>query len=258
MLYDFTFILYLSISAIFTISFLIFAFVFIKKDDTKTIILKVFSLLVVAIHYSSIWVNYFSSGTATIDNTMILPIYPCNVIMWTLLITAFTKNKKSKFFKVIAEMTFYFGVIGGGIGLLFNANYDADSNLTNYVVLKGLLSHTFLILGSMYLLVGKFIKIRVSNVISCTIGFVILLLDGLFINGLFEYFNLPAVNSMYLLQIPFESLKWLNTITIGIIGLFIVTAVTMLYEQIFLPKKERWYYKLKMKNKDEEYERIFN
>ena len=50
---------------------------------------------------------------------------------------------------------------------------------------------------------------------------------------------------MYLLEIPFESMPWLNVITIGLLAMAIIFIATALYEQIALKKEDRWYSKLK-------------
>ena len=82
----------------------------IKKDNIKDLVLKVTSILVVVIHFSSLYVDFFvNNGEALIENSMLLPVYPCNIIMWLLLIVAFMKDKESKLYKYLAEFTF----IGG-------------------------------------------------------------------------------------------------------------------------------------------------
>ena len=85
---------------------------FVKDQKKKDIILKVAAILTLILHYSPLYVDFFTEGVAEVYATMILPLYPCNVAMWLLVITAFIKNKQSKTFKVIAEITFYLGLIG--------------------------------------------------------------------------------------------------------------------------------------------------
>lgn len=81
-------ILYIIISGILTVLLLGLAAKYAKDDKTKNKILKFFAVITVVIHYSNLWVDYFTTGGATIENNQILPIYPCNVVMWMLLIAS--------------------------------------------------------------------------------------------------------------------------------------------------------------------------
>ena len=75
-------ILYIAISGLLTAALLVLFGKFVKEQKSKERILKFFAILTVAIHYSSLWVDYFTNGgEATIENNMILPVYPCNVVM---------------------------------------------------------------------------------------------------------------------------------------------------------------------------------
>ena len=181
---------------------------------------------------------------------MFLPIYPCNVAMWLLVISAFCKNKKSKIFAYLGEFTFYLGVVGGIVGILFNEIYSSNPNLLDYGVLKGLLSHSTMLFGCIYLLVGGYIKIRVKNVVSVFLGLLLLLVDGGIIIGIHRLANLEPPNSMYLLNSPFAGLPWINTATIGIASLMLVFTITTIVEQLTLKREERWYMQLRNYKKE--------
>lgn len=224
-------------------------FFFVKTDNRKVRILKIAAVATVVIHYSSLYVDFFKTGTAEINDTMLLPVYPCNIAMWFLLIVAFVKNRESKVYKVIAEFTFYLGILGGFVGILFNEVYAATPNLSDWSVLKGLLSHATMLFGVIYLLLGGFIKIRVSNTISVAIGMIFMVIDGGIIIGLYKLFNLTPQNIMYLLEPPYPNLPWLNTWVIGITAVLLVFAITAVYEQIAIKKEDRWYNHLKGEKK---------
>ena len=82
------------ISGLITAALLVLARLFIREDQTKNKILKFFAIITVVIHYSNLWVDYFASGgSATIENNQILPVYPCNVVMWMLLIAALMQRR---------------------------------------------------------------------------------------------------------------------------------------------------------------------
>ena len=247
MLFDTTHILYMVISAILTIATLILACILIKKEENKEIFLKCVAIITVILHYSSIWVEFFGNGGSTdgLEGSHLLPIYPCHIMMWMLFIVSFIKNKTGKVFTVLAEATFWIGIVCGTIGILLNENYSNTPTLADWSIFKGLLSHSTLLLGCIYLVVGKFIKIRVLNVVSSAIGLLIFIIDGLFANWLYAVCGLDEVNAMYLLRSPFESMPWLSPILMGFAGLSLLFLGLSLYELSF-NKEDRWYSKLKI------------
>ena len=219
----------------------------INKQSTKNMILKIFAILTVMIHYSILYVDFFTNGEAMVEDTMLLPIYPCNIAMWLLIIVSFMKNKESRLFKHIAVVTFYLGLIGGSIGLVFNENYISTPSFADWSVVKGLLSHSTLIFGSLYILCGKYIEIRVENVLNVVGGLLFLIIDGIFVISIFRMFKLEPPNCMYLLENPFPEISWFSPYIIGLLATILVFMITALYEQIALEKEERWYYKLQNK-----------
>jgi hypothetical protein len=249
-MFDRNHILYILISGIITIVLLGLCSRFVKDQDKKDKILKLAAILTVAIHYSVLYVDYFSTGTAEVESTMLLPIYPCNVAMWLLLIVAFMKNRRGKVYTVLSEFTFYLGITGGIIGIVFNEIYIGNPNLADYDVLNGLLSHSTLLFGAIYLLVGGYINIRVSNVKSVFYGLMLLLVDGVAIISLYRLFGMDSPNCMYLLENPFPQIKWFNTFVLGVIGLIVVFIITSIYEQVALPESNRWYIKEKEESKE--------
>ena len=240
-------ILYMVISAVITAALLVLAGIFVKNEKYKTLIIRILAVITVALHFSDLYVEFFKTGTATVESPQLLPIHPCNVVMWLLLICAFIKNRESKAAKALLEFTFYAGIVCGTFGILLNVNYGNNPTLKDWFVLKGMLSHSTMIAGCIYILVAKFIKIRVSNCISVFLGLCLFIVDGLIINGLYSVFKLGECNSMYLLSPPLANAPWLNTWLMGIIGLILVFSVTVLYEQFALKKEDRWYVLLKDK-----------
>ncbi len=242
---DLNHILYTTIS--FAITAVIMVFLSKKSlDDTaKTRILKISAILTVIIHFSSLYVDYFSGNEPSVEQSMLLPLYPCNVAMWLLVAVAFIKKKEGTLFDFLAMATFYLGIFGGVIGITFNEIYINNPNLLDWGVLKGLLSHSTMLFGCIYLLVGGYIKICVSNMLNVFLGLLLLVADGAIIIFLHWIFGLELPNSMYLLELPFESMPWLNVVTIGILAMVIIFIATALYEQLAFAKEDRWYSKLK-------------
>ena len=247
-MFGLTHILYMLISAMISAGILIFLYVKVEDDDKKTLALRAMAVVTVIIHYSSLWVNFFATGDKTIEESQLLPIHPCNVCMWLLIACSFIKNKKSIIFKLISEFTFWGGVVCGSIGIIINENFGANPTLADYDVLKGMLSHSTMVLGCIYLLVSGMVKIRVSNVISVIAGLSFFVIDGAIINTLYLISGRGECNSMYLQELPFPDMPWLNTLTMGIMGVAVAFIATAIYEQVALPCEERWYSKLKRRS----------
>jgi len=245
MLFDLGHILYMIISLAITVALLVVFAVKIKTQSKKDLVLKIFAIVTVILHYSSLWVDFFSTGTAEVESPMLLPIYPCNICMWLLVAVAFVKKRQGIAYKMLAEFTFYAGVVCGFIGILLNEAYASTPNLLDWDTLKGLLSHSTMIVGCAYILVGRYIKISVSNVLSVICGLILFLIDGGIIIGLYKLFGLDPVNSMYLLENPLPELPWLNTFILGVFAIVLVFLATAIYEQFAFKKEERWYTKIK-------------
>ncbi len=224
----------------------------VKDPAKKNEILKASALLTVAIHYSSLYTDFFRDGSATVESSMLLPLYPCNVAMWLLLIVAFMKNKESKGFHILSEITFYLGLVGGIVGIVLNENYISNPNLADWGILKGLLSHSTMLYGCIYLLAGGYIKVGVHNMFSAVLGLCGLLIDGALMIALYKAFGLDPVNCMYLLEPPFPAMPWFNVITIGLLACALLFAFTAAYERVALAKEDRWYYKLSEKIKEKQ------
>lgn len=219
----------------------------IKQQEVKDKILKITALLSVFFHYSSLWIDFLKYGTASVDNTMLFPIYPCNICMWLLLIVAFMKNKNTFIYKTIVEFLSIAGTICGLIGLFANEIFISNPNFFDYNALKGLLSHSVMIFGTTFLLTQGYVKLRTLSVtLSTILGLSLFVCDGIIINSLFKVFNLPEVNAMYLLHFPIEK-PFINSITLGIIGIIVLFLIMTVYELLFLNREERWYHNINKK-----------
>ena len=244
-MFDLIHILYMVVSGAISVLLLLLMRKHLTSDEQKYKALKFFAVITVIIHYSSLWVDFFKNGSAEVSSVMLLPIHPCNVCMWLLVASAFMKNKDSKVYRVLTEYTFLAGCVCGFIGILLNENYDSNPTLLDYDVLKGLLSHSTMIIGCAYLAVSGIVKIRVRNTISAILGLILFVVDGTVINALYAIFKLDPCNSMYLLEAPFSDIPWLITPVMGLMGVAAAFIITALYEQFALPKEERWYVKLR-------------
>jgi len=239
-------ILYMVISGSLTAVLLWLFSKYTKDDQTKNKILKFFAIITVMIHYSNLWVDYFSNGgSATVENNQILPVYPCNVVMWMLLAAALLKNKKRLLFQLLGEFCFYGGTVCSMLGIALNVNFGNTPTLADYDVLKGLLSHSTMLVGCLYMLTGRFIKIRVFNAISVAAGLGTFVLCGICVNFLYECFGMEAPDGMWLISNPYIGV---SPMILGIVGVIVLFCVLALWE-LRLPAEKRWYHKLRRRNK---------
>ena len=63
---------------------------------------------------------------------------------------------------------------------------------------------------------------------------------------------------MYLLEAPFPDMPWLITPVMGLMGVAVAFIITAAYEQIALPKEERWYSLLREKYSKAEDKKALN
>lgn len=234
-------IMYMVISGILTVMLLFLAARYAKDQKTKNFILKLSAIITVMIHYSNLWVDYFvSGGNATIENNQILPVYPCNVVMWMLLVASLLQNKKRLLFQVLSEFCFFVGSICGIVGIVLNVNFGNTPTLADYDILKGMLSHSTMLFGCLYMMVGKYVRIRVFNAVSVTIGLGTFVICGVGVNMLYEHFGMTPPDGMFLKSNPYTSV---SPVILGLWAIVIMFCVLAVWE-MRLPKEERWYSKL--------------
>lgn len=245
MLFDLQHSLFFSISFIIVAIVEILLYKYVYKQEYKNLVLKIAAILTVIIHYSSLLYDYLTTKSAQIEENMIFMVYPCNVGMWCLLLCAFIENKNTKFYHILAEFTFYLGIVGGLIGILFNENYASTPSLANYHILKGLLSHVTMLFGAIYLKVASYIRIRIHNILSVALGYIFMLLNAVFVITIEKVFEIDASNPMYLMEVPYEAYPWINIWTMGLAGFILLLTIVTIYEIIFVKKEKRWYYILR-------------
>jgi hypothetical protein len=164
--------------------------------------------------------------------------------MWLLLIASCLKIRDNFAYRTLTEFVFWAGCVCGFVGILLNEQYALNPNMQDWGILKGLLSHSTMIVGAALFAVLGIVKIRVRNVLSVVLGLALFIVDGAAMNAMCAYFEFPPCNSMYLLYPPFADLPWLNCGFIGGVSIATAFVLTALFEQIFVKKGERWYNKL--------------
>ena len=250
MLFDVPHILYMVISALLTAGGLVAAAFFCKTQKQKDFLLRFSAIITVILHYSNLWVDYLTTGTAQLEDNHLFPIYPCNVMMWMLVAVAFVKKREGVPYTLLAEFVVWAGVICGSAGIIFNTNYSNTPDLRDYDIFKGLISHSTMLFGCIYVLVGKYIRLRVFNIVSCMAGMLVFLVDGLFMDWLFVCIGLEPVDGMFLHETPLAQFPNLSVWALMPLALLLIFGALAWYEQKRFPKEERWYTLLKeRKNK---------
>ena len=243
-MFNLSHILYIVISLVITIGLLI-GFSFIKKQKGKDWVLKGFALATFILHISIMWVDFLQhGGHAEAPGYVLWPIFFCNMCMYIYLIVAFIPNKQGRAFKWLATFVAYGAFFGGMITLFFSDYLANDPNMTQWITVKSLLSHSTMMLGCIYLFVGGYVKIRVKNLIPFCCGLVGALLIGVFLNWLFPACGIPSPNSMYLQQPALDGTPFYGYVMapIMVVSIFIFTVI---WEQFAVKKGERWYNKFK-------------
>lgn len=228
-------ILYIVCSLIVVVSTL-FGLHFIKSQKFKNLVLFIFAFACFGMHISTIYTTFFSNGgTGLAANNQLFPIYFCNYMMYLLLIASLWPNKESRFFKIFATFVAYGGAFGALITL-----FVTPPGFANWATLQSAFSHSFLLLGSLWLFVGGYVKISVYNLIPYSLGLLSCGVVGGIVELIFYLGGLPSPNAMYLVHGPHElpEFQWWMFVICMLAIIFIFTS---LWEFFTRKKEERWY-----------------
>ena len=224
-----------------------------KTDKSKYILLLILPLITIVCHYSSLVYHQIKSAGAMdflINNpNLVLPIYPCNVVMWLALVYGIIKNKQTKFSMFLADYIFWFGMVSAFVGMTVNIDFFNNPTLLDYDVTKGILAHAAMLLNVLTLSVLGFIKIRLEkNLLHILISIIMMFVIGLYCNLLITVIGSEEfaynVNSMFLIHSPFEAVPFLTYPLISLVA-FVLYFITFAICEMFVYKKgSRWYNRL--------------
>jgi hypothetical protein len=142
---------------------------YIKKEKTKNLVLLLSAILTIVCHYSTfIYLNITNGATIQYlkeNPNLLLPIYPCNVVMWGCLIYGIMKNKESKGAMFLADYLFWFGIFSTLVGMFANVDFINNPTFKDYEVTKSIVAHATL-LFNMYKCDSKKILELVNKVLS--------------------------------------------------------------------------------------------
>lgn len=226
----------------------------VKKDRTKNIILILSATFTVLFHYSSFLFKLLTGNGAmeylSANPNLILPIYPCNVVMWSALIFALLKNKMSKIGKLIADYIFWFGIISTLVGMLANVDFINNPTLLDYENFKSIAAHGTLLFNVLLIPLFGYVKIDViRNLKSIIISIFVMAVIGGYCNLVFYAVGSADmaynVNSMFLIHSPFAGVEFLTYPVISLIAIPIYLGEFIICDLIAHKKGERFYNKIK-------------
>lgn len=250
------FIAFVSILVIADFGLIILAKKVFKSEKQIRILFLIYPILTILCHYSSLIYHSFTPDYTplqfmTNNPNLVLPIYPCNVVMWLLLLLGIFWNKReNRFFRIVIDFCFYFGIIGALIGMFVNVDFIREPTLKNFDITKGIVAHAFMLMNLFALPFFKLVKIDLhSNFAHVVVGVVGLGILGLYNSLLITVFAgenfAQIVNSMFILHSPFEGFDWVTYPVIALIGLPIYFLIFQIMDLIAYKKGNRWIHREK-------------
>lgn len=227
---------------------------YVKKERTQNIILIASATFTILFHYSSFLFKLITGNGAmeylSANPNLILPIYPCNVVMWSALIFALLRNKKSKLGNLLADYIFWFGIISTLVGMLANVDFINNPTLLDYENFKSIAAHGTLLFNVFLIPLFGYIKIDViRNLKSIIIAILAMAIIGGYCNVVFYAIGSESmaydVNSMFLIHSPFEGVDFLTYPVISLIAIPIYIGEFVICDVIAHKKGERFYNKRK-------------
>lgn len=220
----------------------------VKKDRTKNILLAAVAIFTVLFHYSAFGFSFFGGAGDALaylkeNPNLILPIYPCNLVMWLALVFGFLKNKHSKFANFVADYLFWFGVLSTLVGMFANVDFIRNPTFADYENIKSVGAHATLLFNVLLLPLFGYVSTDLKrNMKSILIAILGMWVVGGYCNLLFSALASPEVaydvNSMFLLHSPFDGLPFLTYPVIALIAIPLYFGVFWLASRIFRRKKK--------------------
>ncbi|MBO7245983.1 MAG: YwaF family protein [Clostridia bacterium] len=224
----------------------------VKQKRTQNIILCVAAIFTILFHYSTFIYKLVSGGNAieylSENHNLILPIYPCNVVMWAALLFPLLKNKKSGLGIFLADYLFWFGLISTLVGMFANVDFINNPTLADYENIKSIAAHATLLFNVILIALFGYIKIDVKrNIKSIILSILAMAVIGCYCNLVFYVLVSKAaaydVNSMFLIHSPFEGVEFLTYPVISLIAVPIYLTVFVICDLCAHKKGERFYNK---------------
>ena len=222
----------------------------VKTDRAREIALIAAPVFTVLCHYSSLLYHHFLDGSAMTylrhNPNLILPIYPCNVVMWSALIFGLMRKKDGRLGKFLSDYVFWFGIVSTLVGMFANVDFVRNPTLADFDVTKGIISHATLLFNLLLLPLFGYVKVDMRrNMRHIIISILEMLVIGLYCNLIYQTLVSDAmayeVNSMFLIHSPFDGLDFLTYPVIALIAIPLYFGLFTLCELFAHKKGERFW-----------------
>ena len=222
----------------------------VKTEKAQNILLLASAIFTILCHYSSLIYHHLTAGDAFTylcnNPNLILPIYPCNVVMWSCLIFGIMKNKDSKIGKLLSDYIFWFGIFSTLVGMFANVDFIRNPTLADFDITKGIVAHATLLFNVLLLPVFGKIKMdfgrNMKNMLLAVVGMYVI---GLYCNLVFEALVSAdmayQVNSMFIIHSPFDGVDFLTYPTIAGIAILLYFITFTIGEVVTHKKGDRWF-----------------
>ena len=192
---------------------------YVKSERGQNIVLGCAAIFTILFHYSQMLFKLFGGCDviAYLNETpnLLLPIYPCNVVMWSALIFAGLKNKCSRLGTFLGDYLFWFGIVSTLIGMFANVDFILNPTLADYANVKSIGAHATLLFNVLLLPLFGYITTNVKrNLTSIVIAIVVMGAIGGYCNLIFRVLASKEtaydINSMFWIHSPFEGVEFLT------------------------------------------------
>ncbi|MBQ9777875.1 MAG: hypothetical protein IJW22_03015 [Clostridia bacterium] len=223
---------------------------FVRGERAQRATLLIAPLVTIAIHYSLFFYHLCFTGGAVAyladTPNLILPMYPCNVVMWCALFYGLLSNKESKLALFLSDYVFWFGLLSTLVGMFAKVDFITNPTLADFEVTKSIVAHATLLFN--LLLIPVFGLLRpcffrnMKNMLFAVIGMYVI---GLYCNLIFEVFVSAEKafdeNSMFIIHSPFEGAPFLRYPLIAALGLVAYLILFTVCDILRSPRGSRWY-----------------
>jgi len=245
-----TLVLFNVVLIIIIATFLIVVKKWVRSESAKRALLLIAPIITILFHYSMFFYHliFTGKGVEYLGDTpnLILPMYPCNVVMWCALIYGLIRNKDSKFALLISDYVFWFGIASTLVGMFANVDFIMNPTLKDYEVTKSIIAHATLLFNVLLIPVFGLLRPRfcrkMGNMVISLLG---MYLIGLYCNLIFSALVSPEKaydeNSMFIIHSPFDGAPFLRYPLIALIGLLIYFIIFTVCDIVKNPRGSRWY-----------------
>ena len=222
----------------------------VRNEQAKRVFLLVAPILTIFCHYSSFLYRQFIIGDAieylAENPNLILPIYPCNVVMWCAFAYGLLSNKNSKIALLLSDYIFWFGIASTLVGMFANVDFITNPTLADFEVTKSIVAHATLLFNVLLIPVFGLLRPAFSrNMRNMVISVIIMYVIGLYCNLVLTVFVSEEMayykNAMFIIHSPFEGVPFLRYPFIAAIGLVIYLIIFTVCDIVATPRGSRWF-----------------